>query len=293
MVRFFFSFEHFHFSYRRTMTGPPNDPGVNFRAIETVFALAEEQATFAKTQSVHPEEEDDISLEVAILEIYNETIRDLLAPASQKKKLDVHVASGQCEVPGVVRRPVRSAADVAALIAAGAKHRAVGSHDMNAESSRSHQVVTLYITRQSVTSKLHLVDLAGSERLAKTDVSAPDMVRETQNINKSLSALGDVISALASGNNQKSSPGTPTHVPYRNSKLTFFLQDSLSGDSKALMVVNVSPAPADVPETLCSLKFAARCRRTALGKAKRKTVSTPVRPPSSRRMATPNTPNTR
>ena len=96
------------------------------------------------------------------------------------------------------------------------------------------------------------MDLAGSERVAKTDASG-ERLKEAQNINKSLSALGDVIAGLGKKN---------AHVPFRNSKLTYLLQDSLSGDSKTLMFVNVS-------EMLCSLRFAARCHDVQLGPAKR------------------------
>ena len=99
-----------------------------------------------------------------------------------------------------------------------------------------------------------------------------ERLTEAKAINKSLSALGDVIAALSSGKK--------THVPFRNSKLTYLLQDSLAGDSKALMFVNVSPEASDANETICSLKFAARCRDCALGKAKKSQsrLSTPRQP---------------
>jgi kinesin family protein C2/C3 len=102
--------------------------------------------------------------------------------------------------------------------------------------------------------------LAGSERISKTDATG-DRLKEAQNINRSLSALGDVISALG---NKKS-----THVPFRNSKLTFLLQDSLGGNSKVMMFVNISPVLYNVGETLCSLNFAQRCRNVELGQAKK------------------------
>lgn len=108
--------------------------------------------------------------------------------------------------------------------------------------------------------KLNLIDLAGSERVSKTDATGI-VLKEAQAINKSLSALGDVINALGNSRN--------THVPYRNSKLTFLLQDSLSGNSKMLMFVNISPAHYNVGETVCSLNFASRCKSVELGQAKK------------------------
>lgn len=109
-----------------------------------------------------------------------------------------------------------------------------------------------------------MVDLAGSERVAKTDVQG-DRLKEAQNINKSLSALGDVISSLATKN---------SHIPFRNSKLTHLLQDSLGGDSKTLMFVQISPNENDISETLCSLNFASRVRGIELGPARKQFDST-------------------
>ena len=136
---------------------------------------------------------------------------------------------------------------------------------MNEHSSRSHSILTLAVKGKnridgtSNVGKLHLIDLAGSERLSKTDATG-DRLKEAQNINKSLSALGDVINALG---NKKA-----THIPFRNSKLTFLLQDSLGGNAKVLMFVNISPAVYNLGETVCSLNFASRCRNVELGAAK-------------------------
>merc|ERR1712125_148998 len=141
--------------------------------------------------------------------------------------------------------------------------------DMNEESSRSHSIVqvkTVNIHKQDkreYIGKINLVDLAGSENVNKSGVSGQGM-REAQNINKSLSALGDVIGALISKSG---------HVPYRNSKLTMMLKDSLGGDSKTLMIVQCSPAQTNVTETLSSLNFASRARNVELGKAKRNTTA--------------------
>jgi kinesin family protein C2/C3 len=162
---------------------------------------------------------------------------------------------------------VENAADVENLVKRGNKNRSVGSHNFNEHSSRSHLVVTVQITRQHEVdgnmrtriSSLNLIDLAGSERISKTDASG-ERLKEAQSINKSLSALGDVIGSLG---------GSSKHVPYRNSKLTWLLSSSLSGNSKVLMFVCVSPSRMCVSETMCSLNFAQRCHATELGKAKK------------------------
>jgi len=112
-----------------------------------------------------------------------------------------------------------------------------------------------------IKAKLNLIDLAGSERISKTDAEG-DRLKEAQNINKSLSALGDVINGLGS----KKKGG---HVPYRNSKLTHLLADSLGGNSKVMMYVNISPVVYNMSESICSLTFAQRCRTVQLGGAKK------------------------
>jgi kinesin family protein C2/C3 len=201
-------------------------------------------------------------------------VHDLLVdPKTAKKKvaLDVRQGPDGNVVPGLVTVVVTSTDQVLELMGRGAENRAVGSHDMNEHSSRSHSILTLSCVGTPtagakskdlgvVRSKLHLIDLAGSERISKTDATG-DRLKEAQAINKSLSALGDVIAALGG---KKGS-----HVPYRNSRLTFLLQDSLSGNSKVLMFCNVSPASYNVSETVCTLTFAARCRNVELGAAKK------------------------
>jgi len=144
---------------------------------------------------------------------------------------------------------------------------------MNHRSSRSHSVFTLRIagfnvhTNTSCEGSLNLVDLAGSERLNSSGAGRDkDRLKETQSINKSLSALGDVIGALG----EKGEKGmVEKHIPYRNSKLTYLLQNSLSGNSKTLMVLNISPLSAHLSETLCSLRFATKVNNTTIGTAKK------------------------
>ncbi|KAG2555286.1 hypothetical protein PVAP13_9KG561500 [Panicum virgatum] len=237
-----------------TMEGTERNRGVNYRTLEELFKIAEER-----------KESVTYDLSVSVLEVYNEQIRDLLA-VSPSKKLEIKQSSeGYHHVPGLVEAKVENIKEVWNVLLAGSNARAVGSNNVNEHSSRSHCMLCITVKANNslngecTSSKLWLVDLAGSERLAKTDVQG-ERLKEAQNINRSLSALGDVISALAT----KSS-----HIPYRNSKLTHLLQDSLGGDSKALMFVQISPSDNDVSETLSSLNFASRVRRIELGPAKK------------------------
>ncbi|KZV52020.1 hypothetical protein F511_10240, partial [Dorcoceras hygrometricum] len=237
-----------------TMEGIEANRGVNYRTLEELFKIASERSD---TYSY--------SISVSVLEVYNEQIRDLLATETSKK-LEIKQASEGCHhIPGIVEAKVESIREVWSVLQAGSSARAIGSNNVNEHSSRSHCMLCIMvraknlITGECTRSKLWLVDLAGSERLAKTDVQG-DRLKEAQNINRSLSALGDVISALAN----KSS-----HIPYRNSKLTHLLQDSLGGDSKTLMFVQISPSDRDSSETLSSLNFATRVRGVELGPARK------------------------
>ncbi|KAL5814174.1 hypothetical protein ACOSQ3_024965 [Xanthoceras sorbifolium] len=160
--------------------------------------------------------------------------------------------------------PVKSTADVLELMNIGLMNRAVGATALNERSSRSHSVLTVHVRGTELKSgaifrgSLHLVDLAGSERVDRSEATG-DRLREAQHINKSLSALGDVIFALA----QKS-----PHVPYRNSKLTQVLQSSLGGQAKALMFVQLNPDVDSYSETISTLKFAERVSGVELGAAR-------------------------
>jgi kinesin family member C1 len=150
-------------------------------------------------------------------------------------------------------------------MAAAARARSVATTNMNAQSSRSHSVFMLHLCGSNeesgtiVEGALNLCDLAGSERLGD-DVTGYMRTLETRAINKSLSSLRDVFNALANGSK---------HIPFRNSKLTYLLQDCLSGDGKALMFVNLSPTLKSSEESLCSLRFAQSVNAVELGKAKR------------------------
>ncbi|MED6195840.1 hypothetical protein PIB30_041718 [Stylosanthes scabra] len=217
--------------------------GVNYRALNDLFQIQEQR-------------KDTIIYEIGVqmLEIYNEQLT-----------LEIrNKTTNGINVPEANLVPVATTADVINLMNLGNKNRAVGSTAMNSRSSRSHSCLTVHVQGKYVTSpktihaSLHLVDLAGSERADKTEATG-DRLKEAQYINKSLSALGDVIASLAA----KSS-----HVPYRNSKLTQLLQDSLGGQAKTLMFVHISPEPDAVGETLSTLKFAERVATVELGAAK-------------------------
>ncbi|KAF8075393.1 hypothetical protein N665_1097s0002 [Sinapis alba] len=216
-------------------------------------------------------------LQVSMLEIYNETIRDLLSTnkeavrtengVSPQKHAIKHDAHGNTHVAELTILDVKSSREVSFLLDHAARNRSVGKTQMNEQSSRSHFVFTLRIsgvnesTEQQVQGVLNLIDLAGSERLSKSG-STGDRLKETQAINKSLSSLGDVIFALGKKED---------HVPFRNSKLTYLLQPCLGGDSKTLMFVNIAPESSSTGESLCSLRFAARVNACEIGTPRRQT----------------------
>lgn len=175
---------------------------------------------------------------------------------------------GNPEVPGLTRMPVAEASGIDALLAQAERRRAVASTNMNDRSSRSHLVFTLHLRGVhadkgiAVSGALNLVDLAGSERLARSGAEG-DRKREAAAINKSLSCLADVFSALS-----KRAP----HVPFRNSKLTHLLQRCFKGDGKTLMIVNLSPTLESAFESLCSLRFASQVSQVELGKPVKRVV---------------------
>jgi kinesin family protein C1 len=210
------------------------------------------------------------TLQASFLEIYNETIRDLLVPPKELEGKDYTIRQGENGMQSVADLklfPVETKEDVGALMATAEKHKTVKGTDMNERSSRSHTVFQLRITatrqlrgdgpKQTLHGSLNLVDLAGSERLAKSCATG-DRLKETQAINKSLSALGDVFTAISK---------KQSHIPYRNSKLTFLLQPCLSGDGKALVLMALSPAEGSAHESLCTLRFSSLISQCELGKA--------------------------
>ncbi|KAK1440499.1 hypothetical protein QVD17_06327 [Tagetes erecta] len=247
-----------------TMEGTAENRGVNYRTLEELFRVSDERSDIMKYQ-----------LFVSMLEVYNEKIKDLLVEDADQpaKKLEVkQSAEGTQEVPGLSEVPVYKTDEVWELLKSGSRARSVGSTNANELSSRSHCLLRVtvlgenLVSGQRTRSHLWLVDLAGSERVGKIEVEG-ERLKESQFINKSLSALGDVISALAS---------KTAHIPYRNSKLTHILQSSLGGDCKTLMFVQISPSSSDLGETICSLNFATRVRGVEHGPARKQTEFTEI-----------------
>ncbi|KAK3818938.1 MAG: putative kinesin family protein [Benniella sp.] len=211
------------------------------------------------------------TMEGQYVEIYNETINDLLGNDgldSNKKHEIRHGPNGKTTITDITTVVLTSPEKVAAILKKAAHARSVGATQMNERSSRSHCVFTLRLSgKNSITEEasegvLNLIDLAGSERLSQSGATG-DRLKETQAINKSLSCLGDVIYAISNKD---------PHIPYRNSKLTYLLQNSLGGNSKTLMFVNISPLMTNLNETLCSLRFATKVNSCTIGTATKRAV---------------------
>ena len=245
-----------------------NSQGIMPRAVDDLFKMLREKSS---------KEGSTFSVTCSLLEIYNETLHDLMVSSVEvlgnhsKGKASLGIREqkdGSVIVPGLREIPVNTVEDVLICIRDGSINRATSSTNMNATSSRSHMIVTLTIehTRPSdgtnndmgitnLTSKLTLVDLAGSERLKRTGATGA-RAKEGININKGLLALGNVINALA--DDQRSARAS--HVPYRDSKLTRLLQDALGGNSRTLFIACVSPSESNFEETLNTLRYANRAR---------------------------------
>uniref|UniRef100_A0A670HU28 Kinesin family member 13B n=1 Tax=Podarcis muralis TaxID=64176 RepID=A0A670HU28_PODMU len=240
-----------------TMMGTADQPGLIPRLCSTLFERAQKEES----------EEQSFKVEVSYMEIYNEKVRDLLDPKGSRQSLKVreHSVYGPY-VDGLSKLAVACYKDIESLMSEGNKSRTVAATNMNEESSRSHAVFKIILTHtlydaKSGTSgekvgKLSLVDLAGSERATKTG-AAGDRLKEGSNINKSLTTLGLVISALA---DQAAGKNKNKFVPYRDSVLTWLLKDSLGGNSKTAMVATVSPAADNYDETLSTLRYADRAK---------------------------------
>lgn len=219
--------------------------GVIPRIIEQIFAsILQSPATIEYT------------VRVSYMEIYMERIRDLMAP--QNDNLPVHEEKNRgVYVKGLLEIYVSSVQEVYEVMRRGGNARAVAATNMNQESSRSHSIFVVTVTQKNVetgsakSGQLFLVDLAGSEKVGKTGASGQTL-EEAKKINKSLSALGMVINSLTDG---KSS-----HIPYRDSKLTRILQESLGGNSRTTLIINCSPSSYNDAETLSTLRFGMRAK---------------------------------
>ncbi|CAI9297716.1 unnamed protein product [Lactuca saligna] len=242
-----------------TMCGPSGasrkDMGINYLALNDLFDLSNTREDVVKYE-----------LYVQMVEIYNEQVRDLLTgDPTTTSKLEIRSCTSEngLSLPDATMHQVNSTADVLNLMKSGQVNRAVSSTALNHQSSRSHSILTVHVHGKDVNggtirSCLHLVDLAGSERVDKSEVTG-DGLKEAQYINKSLSCLGDVITALSQKN---------SYIPYRNSKLTLLLQNSLGGNAKTLMFAHVSPEGDSFGETVSTLKFAQRASTVELGAAR-------------------------
>ncbi|XP_068168745.1 kinesin-like protein klp-3 [Antennarius striatus] len=240
-----------------TMMGNKENPGVNIRSIRELLRICSEK------------ENVSYRLKISMLEIYNDNLNDLLTKSSGPA-LDIRVQGKSVSVQGLTQIQVQTEADILSVMETGEKNRKIASTKMNTHSSRSHLVVALEVEGSDQVSglvsrgTLTLCDLAGSERISKTEAEGQRLV-EAAAINKSLTALGQVFSALKCN---------ALHVPYRNSKLTHLLQSCLSGDAKCCMFLNVSPDVEDVAETLSTLQFGSSTRQVSLGKATQNIVPT-------------------
>ncbi|XP_026778544.3 kinesin-like protein KIF21A isoform X1 [Pangasianodon hypophthalmus] len=260
-----------------------DEQGIIPRAVSHLFRGIEERKQAAMEQG-RPVPEFKINAQ--FLELYNEEVLDLfdttrdVEARKQKSNIKIHEdANGGIYTVGVTTRTVSTEAEMMQCLKLGALSRTTASTQMNVQSSRSHAIFTIHLCQvrvcassnnnetdnrlangssemnefETLTAKFHFVDLAGSERLKRTGATG-DRAKEGISINCGLLALGNVISAL--GDKSKRS----THVPYRDSKLTRLLQDSLGGNSQTVMIACISPSDRDFMETLNTLKYANRAR---------------------------------
>lgn len=199
----------------------------------------------------------NFEVKVSYLEVYNERVKDLLDPQSDNLPVHEDTRSSSFYVKGLTVVSAPEASVVYQTLEKGARNRAVASTNINQESSRSHSIVSLVVTQQNRTTAEHrrgqlfLVDLAGSEKVRKTG-AVGQVLQEAKSINKSLSTLGMVINALTDSKS--------LHVPYRDSKLTRILQESLGGNSRTSLIVNCSLSSIHSSETLSTLRFGMRAK---------------------------------
>jgi hypothetical protein len=236
-----------------TMTGNPEMPGITPRAMAEIFRVIEKNAGLFQ-----------YTVSCTMMELYNDQLVDLLWKPKKKKgeeppKLNVKrdQVTGWVSVENAIVASAATVEELASHLEAGNSRRHIAATNMNDQSSRSHLIFTIIIESTNVKSgvkaqgKLSLIDLAGSERVGKSGATG-ETLREAQSINKSLSALGNVISALSTGDAK--------HIPYRDNLLTLVMSDSIGGNAKTLMFVNLSPVDYNYDETVNSLQYASRVK---------------------------------
>ena len=232
-----------------TMMGVTNDPnlrGVIPNAFDHIFGYIKTEGNSKR-----------FLLRCSFVEIYNEEVRDLLGNSNKKLEVREDPKKGTF-VKDLSYYSLKDTDDIEKALNKGNNNRHVGATSMNDKSSRSHSLFTVYLeieegedkNKKIRSGKLNLVDLAGSERVSKTNASGQTF-EEGKKINLSLTALGSVIDALSS--NRK-------HIPYKDSKLTRLLADSLGGNTKTVMFANVSPASFNYDETVGTLRYASRAK---------------------------------
>uniref|UniRef100_A0A8D1HAB9 Kinesin-like protein n=1 Tax=Sus scrofa TaxID=9823 RepID=A0A8D1HAB9_PIG len=256
-----------------SMEGPPEDPGIAPRALQSLFR---EMGTGGQHR-----------VTLSMVEIYNEAVRDLLAPGPPQRLAVRQGPAGQggIQVAGLTHWDVPNLEALHQMLSLGRSNRATAATTMNQHSSRSHALVTLTLRAApprrgpATAGTLHLVDLAGSERAWKAGAAAgtpredrdsAQRLREARTINRSLLALGGVMAALRARR---------PHVPFRDSQLTRLLQPALGPGATAVLLLQISTRPEDLGETVCSLKFAERVGQVELG---------PARPRRAPRSGTPS-----
>lgn len=228
-----------------TMVGDDRNPGLYFSSVEQIYR------TIKATKG-----QIEYDLSVSVVEIYNEQIRDLLVKSKQNNVFKLLEGPDGNLYAEQVKRRVTSKNQILKALRDACYNRTVGVTELNEYSSRSHFIMTLFIkgydnlTKRVFKGKLSLVDLAGSERILKSNPSET-RIKEAQTINKSLANLGNVILHLHSKSQ---------HVPYRDSKLTHYLKDSIGGNAKTLIIVTVSPLSKDLQESISSLNFGQRAQ---------------------------------
>jgi len=225
-----------------SMMGPDKDPGIIYNGLQDFFKQRDEAPPGTKIQ-----------LELSFLEVYNEKVADLLTKEYSRLRVRVDKEKG-VYVQGLTIKAINGFKQAKALINRGFRNRTVASTKMNSESSRSHCIFTMWVKKETsegaTEAKVNLVDLAGSERVAKTGAEGIRL-REANSINVALSALSQVINALANKQN---------FIPYRSSIITLLLRESLGGNSKTIMVCAISPADDNALESWSTLRYAQRAK---------------------------------